>query len=39
MDKIIGRTVEEGGRLLIDAAVVQEDSTHGKYLSESKVVE
>ncbi len=38
-DQVIGRTREEGGRLLMDAAFVQGKSTHGKYLSEAKVVE
>jgi retinol dehydrogenase-12 len=36
-DRIVGRTPEEGGRLLIDAAVVKGEDTHGKYLSEAKV--
>jgi retinol dehydrogenase-12 len=36
-DKWVGRTPEEGGRLLIDAAVVKDADTHGKYLSETKV--
>lgn len=38
-DKVIGRTPAEGGRLLIDAAVVKGAETHGKYLSEAKLVE
>jgi retinol dehydrogenase-12 len=38
-DKFIGRTPEEGGRLLIDAAVVKGEETHGKYLNETKLVE
>jgi retinol dehydrogenase-12 len=38
-DKFIGRTPEKGGRLLIDAAVVKGEETHGKYLSEAKMVE
>lgn len=38
-DRFIGRTLEEGGRLLIDAAVVKGAETHGKYLSEAKLVE
>jgi NAD(P)-dependent dehydrogenase (short-subunit alcohol dehydrogenase family) len=36
-DKIVGRTPDEGARLLLDAALVQSASTHGKYLSENKV--
>ncbi|KUJ17313.1 putative 3-oxoacyl-reductase [Mollisia scopiformis] len=36
-DRVVGRTPEEGGRLLIDAAVVKGENTHGKYLSEAKV--
>lgn len=36
-DRIVGRTREEGGRLLIDAAVVKGRDTHGMYLSEAKV--
>ena len=38
-DSIVGRTPEEGGRLLIDAAVVKRSEAHGKYLSEAKLVE
>lgn len=36
-DKIVGRTPDEAARLLLDAALVQGVSTHGKYLSENKV--
>ncbi|CRG92388.1 RNA replicase polyprotein [Talaromyces islandicus] len=36
-DKIVGRTPDEGARLLLDAALVQSVSTHGKYLSENKI--
>jgi retinol dehydrogenase-12 len=32
-DRFIGKTPEEGRRLLIDAAVVKGAETHGKYLS------
>lgn len=39
MDKIVGRTPEEGGRLLVDAAVVKGSESHGKYLSEARLVE
>ncbi|KAE8441520.1 hypothetical protein EG329_004866 [Mollisiaceae sp. DMI_Dod_QoI] len=35
-DRVVGRTPEEGGRLLIDAAVVKGKDTHGKYLSEAR---
>lgn len=38
-DRFIGRTREEGGLLLMDAAVVKGADTHGKYLSEAKLVE
>jgi retinol dehydrogenase-12 len=38
-DRFIGKTPEEGRRLLIDAAVVKGAETHGKYLSEAKLVE
>lgn len=38
-DRIIGRTPEEAGRLLIDAAMVKRSESHGKYLSEAKLVE
>lgn len=37
-DKIIGRTVEEAARLVLDAAVIKGSETHGKYLSEAKAV-
>ncbi len=36
-DRVVGRTPEEGGRLLVDAAVVKGKDTHGKYLSEARV--
>lgn len=36
-DRVVGRTPEEGGRLLIDAAVVKGEDTHGQYLSEAKI--
>jgi hypothetical protein len=36
-DRIFGRTPEEGGRLVIDAAVVKGADTHGKFLSEAKL--
>ncbi|CZR56755.1 related to enoyl-CoA hydratase/isomerase [Phialocephala subalpina] len=36
-DRVMGRTPDEGGRLLIDAAVVKGRGTHGLYLSEAKV--
>ncbi|RDL30819.1 uncharacterized protein BP5553_10164 [Venustampulla echinocandica] len=39
VDRIVGRTSDEGGRLLIDAAVVKGSETHGKYLSEARLVE
>lgn len=35
---IFGRTTEEGGRTLVDAAVVKGAATHGGYLSECKEV-
>ena len=35
---IFGRTTEEGGRTLVDAAVVKGAATHGGYLSECKQV-
>jgi hypothetical protein len=35
--RVVGRTPEEGGRLLIDAAVVKGVDTHGKYLGEAKL--
>ncbi|KAH7324070.1 putative 3-oxoacyl-reductase [Rhexocercosporidium sp. MPI-PUGE-AT-0058] len=38
-DRVVGRTREEGGLLLMDAAVVKGPETHGKYLSEAKLVE
>ncbi|PVH76571.1 putative 3-oxoacyl-reductase [Cadophora sp. DSE1049] len=38
-DRFIGRTREEGGLLLMDAAVVKGRETHGKYLSEAKLVD
>jgi retinol dehydrogenase 12 len=38
-DRILGRTPEEGGRLVMDGAVVKGNDTQGKYLSEAKVVE
>lgn len=38
-DQVVGRTREEGGLLLMDAAVVKGAETHGKYLSEAKLVE
>lgn len=31
-----GRTTEEGGRIIVDAAVVQDSRTHGGYVSECK---
>lgn len=37
-DRIIGRTCEEGARLLMDAAFVKATTTHGHYLSEAKVI-
>jgi len=36
-DRVLGRSREEGGRLLIDAAVVKGAESHGKYLSEAKL--
>jgi hypothetical protein len=36
-DRVLGRTPEEGGRLLIDAAVVKGAESHGKYLSEANL--
>lgn len=36
-DKVVGRTPDEGARLLLDAALVQNVQTHGRYLSENKV--
>lgn len=36
-DRVFGRTPEEGGRLLLDAAVVKGAESHGKYLSEAKI--
>jgi retinol dehydrogenase-12 len=39
MDKVVGRTPEEGGRLLIDAAMVKGSESHGQYMSEAKLVE
>ena len=36
--QIFGRTTEEGGRTLVDAAVVKGVQTHGGYLSECKQV-
>ena len=38
-DRLLGRTPDEGGRLVMDGAVVKGRDTHGKYLSEAKVVE
>jgi len=38
-DALTGRTAEEGGRLVIDAAFLKGRDTHGCYLSEAKVVE
>jgi NAD(P)-dependent dehydrogenase (short-subunit alcohol dehydrogenase family) len=38
-DRILGRTPDEGGRLVMDGAVVKGSDTHGKYLSEAKLVE
>ena len=38
-DRLVGRTPEEGGRLVMDGAIVKGEDTHGKYLSEAKVVE
>jgi len=38
-DRLLGRTPEEGGRLVMDGAVVKGKDTHGKYLSEANVVE
>lgn len=38
-DRILGRTPEEGGRLVMNGAVIQGKDTHGKYLSEAKLVE
>lgn len=35
---IFGRTTEEGGRTLVDAAVVQGAATHGGYMSECKEI-
>jgi retinol dehydrogenase 12 len=37
--RILVRTPEEGGRLLIDAAVVKGPETHRLYLSEAKLTE
>jgi retinol dehydrogenase-12 len=36
-DRYVGRTSEEGGRLVVDAAVVKATDTHGMFLSEAKV--
>ncbi|KAH8697818.1 putative 3-oxoacyl-reductase [Talaromyces proteolyticus] len=36
-DRIVGRTPDEGARLLLDAALVQSSTTHGKFLSENKI--
>jgi NAD(P)-dependent dehydrogenase (short-subunit alcohol dehydrogenase family) len=38
-DRVVGRTPEGGGRLLIDAAAVKGLETHGKYLSEARLTE
>lgn len=38
MDWLLAWTPQEGGRLLIDAAVVKGKESHGKYLSEAKIV-
>jgi retinol dehydrogenase-12 len=38
-DRLVGRTPNEGGRLVMDGAVVKGRDTHGKYLSEAKVAE
>jgi hypothetical protein len=38
-DRFIRRTPEGGGGLLIDAVVVKEAETPGKYLSEAKLIE
>jgi len=38
-DRLIGRTREEGGRLLMDAAFVKGETTHGQYISEARVRE
>ena len=37
-DSVIGRTPEEGGRLLIDAAVLKGADSHGRYLSEARLI-
>lgn len=37
-DHVIGRTREEGGRLLMDAATVKGFTTHGQYLSEARLI-
>ena len=36
--QIFGRTTEEGGRTLVDAAVVEGPQTHGGYMSECKQI-
>jgi retinol dehydrogenase 12 len=38
-DRILGRTPEEGGRLVMDGVVIKGRNSHGKYLSEAKIVE
>ena len=38
-DRLLGRTREEGGRLVMDGAVVKRKDTHGKYQSEARLVE
>lgn len=37
-DRVIGRTPPEGARLLLDAALVKGKESHGKYLSEAKLI-
>ena len=37
-DRTFGKTPEEGGRLVIDAAVVKGAETLGKFLSEAKLL-
>ncbi len=37
--RLISRTVEQGARVMVNAAVVKGEESHGKYMSESKVRE
>ena len=38
-DRVVGRTLEEGGWLVLDAASVKGSDAHGEYLSDARLTE